>query len=166
MNPQWLEWVKKVHEMHYQKLSETREEATKLSSEELTDIGYLLKKQSEYLDDLRKETDKLRALVEKIACLRSVAEEKDKFRGRIATGTPQVQKSANIPHPKKDPDNFLKLCAFLGIPEEAVMNDLIRVHWPGMKEFITKRLEEGKPIPPGLSTEDLHTHYSLRYRKR
>jgi hypothetical protein len=166
LNTTWITWAGNAHDQLYAQLSKTREEMKPLSPEELTDIGFICKKMYEQIDDLRKEVQNLQDLAEKLACLKAISEEKVKIQGQLATGTPDVSMSANLPHPQKNPEAYLALCDYLGFPEVAVQNDLFRIHWPGFKEFFTKLMGEGKPVPPGIELDKTHAHYKLKYRGR
>lgn len=166
LNANWIKWATNVHDTMYAELSSTREEMKPLSPEELTDIGFICKKAYEQLDDLRKEIEKLQNTAEMLACLKAVTEEKVKLQGKLATGTPDVSMSANLPHPKKNPEAYQALCDYFNIPPQLIQWDLFRFHWPSFKEFFTRIMSEGKPVPPGIELDKTHAHYKLKYRER
>ena len=166
LNSNWMKWANDVHDTAYSEIAETREQMKLSSPEELTDIGFICKKMYEQVDDLRKEIQRLQDLAERLACLKGEVEGKPRFAGTLATGTPSVSMSANIPHPKKNPEQYTQLCDYLGVPEQMVQWDLFRIHWPGFKEFFTAQMAAGKPVPPGVDVDKTHAHYKLRYRGR
>jgi hypothetical protein len=167
LNSSWIKWSENLHNTLYAELSKTEQEMKVKSPEELTDIGWICKKMYEQLDDIRKEVDKLQSLAEKIACLKAATVGATKIVGQLATGTVDVSMSANTPHPTRNPEDFAKLCDYLGIPDEVVQNDLIhQFHWPSFKEYFSKCMSQGKPAPPGIDLEKTHTHYKLKYRGR
>ena len=166
LNTNWIKWASEVHNTLYTEIADTREEMKTKSPEELTDIGFICKKMYEQIDDIRKEVDRLKEFAEKLACLKAVTEEKMTLRGNLATGTPDVSMSANLPHPRKNPEAYQALCDYFGIPDGMVQNDLFRFHWPSFKEFFTKLMSEGKPVPPGIELDKTHAHYKLKYREK
>lgn len=166
LHQNWINWACTVHRTLYDELSITREEMQKKSPEELADVGFVCKKIYEQLDDIRKEVENLQGLAEKLACLKAATNGQTKIQGELATATPDVSMSANLPHPKKNPEAYSSLCAFLGISEQAVKYDLIRIHWPGFKDFFSARMAQGLPVPPGIEIDKTHTHFKLKYRGR
>lgn len=166
INETWIKWSENVHNTLYEQLSKTREEMKTKPPEELADIGFVCKKIYEQLDSIRKETQRLQELAEKLACLKAVQEEKVKIHGRLATGTPDVSMSANLPHPRKNPEEYLALCDYLGIPKQMIDWDLFRFHWPGFKKFFTHQMQNGKPVPPGVKLGKTYSHYKLKYRAK
>jgi len=165
INKTWIKWATQIHDVLYGEISETREQMKIQSPEELTDVGFICKKIYEQLDDLRKETEKLQDLAEKLACLKAINEQKVKLQGKLATGTPDLSMSANLPHPVRAPEAYQALCDYFAIPEALVKWDLFRFHWPGFKEFFSRQMAEGKPVPPGIELDKTHAHYKLKYRE-
>jgi hypothetical protein len=166
LNKNWIKWATDLHGVLYSELSATRGEMKTKSPEELADVGFICKKIYEQLDDIRKETEKLQGLAENLACLKAVNQGKTRIAGELATASPDVTMSANLPHPQRNPEAYMALCDYLGIPEQCVKYDLFRIHWPGFKEFFTRLMSEGKPVPPGIEMEKTHAHYKLKYRER
>jgi len=166
LNANWIKWAEDIHNTLYGELSETKDRMAPKTSEELTDIGFICKELYGQIDDLRKRIKEVQELAEKLACLKGATERLNSFHGTLATGTPCVEMSANLPHPKKSPEEYLALCAYLGIPDQMIQNDLFRLHWPGFREFFTKEMAAGKPLPPGINLEKVYSHHKLRYRKK
>jgi len=166
MNSEWIKYAEQVQQSIFTVLAEVNETCKTKSPEELTDIGWILKKMYENLDDTRKEVDKLKRFVETLACVKATQEDKSKIQGTLATGTPDVKVAAAIPHPKNQPEAFYALCNFFNLPEEAIQNDIVRIHYPGLETWLTKRLEQAKPLPPGIDTGKTYTTLYLKYRGR
>jgi len=164
MDKNWIKWAEDVHNTAYEQLSETRETMVTKSPEELGDIGWVLKKMYENVDSLRKEIDKLKGSVERLACLKAISEDKVKLHGKLANTKPDCKVSARLPHPEKKPEEWKALCDFFGVPSEIGELDLMRFHWPGLSAFITERSAHGKPNPPGITPDTITTHYYLTYR--
>lgn len=134
---------------------------------EQADYAYAFREIYRLADDLRKEAQLNKDLSEKIACLLWVKDGTgESIRTEHCTCTPKVRMSAKIPKKSHDPEDYANLMRFLQIPE-SVWNipdedfEVVRIHWPGFIEYVSKLLEEGKPLPPGVDPEKSHPLYSL-----
>jgi hypothetical protein len=54
----------------------------------------------------------------------------------------------------------------LGIPEHMAAGDVVRPHWPGLKEYLTKLAQQGLPLPPGIDPQKTYSEYTLEVRKK
>ena len=162
-------FIKAAQDIHldiYTKIEAVCGNLKNKSKEELVDVGWAAKKASECFDDLRKELNKLESLAARLTCLKATEEEVVKVKGTYATASTELKMSANLPSRSKNPEEYVALCEFLGIPSDLNELDLIRVHWPGFTELYTRLSKEGKPTPPGIDIAKTHAIYSLRYRER
>lgn len=155
--------VSDMHTTAYQELQDVQD-AVKTCSDpkELADYSYGLREISKYSDDIRKIADAIKETAEKIACAICV---RDEHVGTIRTpycvATPKLRMTASLPSKKREPEEYNRLLEFLGIRGELSETDCVRLHWPGMVDLITMRMEQGKPLPPGMETAKTYPVYSL-----
>ena len=168
--------VQREHQAIYDVAIGIRDLAVKgeISNEDSVDIAFLLRSIAEYFDDLRRETDKIRIIIEKITCMRwmqsSLNEDPSKvtqtIQGELASGTPHLKTGAAIPNRNKDPEAHIEFMRQIGVSGEALRRNMVRVHWPLVIDYFTDLTERGLPLPKGIDTSRTYTLYSLRLRER
>ena len=161
-----LKIVEREHKTIYDVILDCRQQAVDIPNETLVDIAFILRSMSEYCNDLRKEMDKNREFVEKIACMRWVQDSLNDntdspIRGKLATGTPQLRQMASLPSQSKDPINYVKFMKRIGVFGQALKRGLVRTHWPSIVDYITELTEKGKPLPPGIDPSKTYPMYRL-----
>jgi hypothetical protein len=160
----WVLWhdVQALHRRVYDTLAwmgrRMKEERDGLSNRELCDFGFLCRELEGLLDDWRKDAKARKDLAGKLIAFNllkadenvNMMEVEDTVRGVLATAKANMRMEAEIP--RLGTAEFKRYCAFYGIPEEALAGECfpLGVHWPRAQEDINARLEEGKPLPPGL----------------
>lgn len=140
--------------------------------EEYADDAYATNEAWKLVDDMRKQLNALHGLAEKLGCAlwstQSVTGEP--IRTAHCTATPKPHISAHIPKQSEDPEGYAKLMQFLGVPDELWSRpsgaETMRMHWPGMVEYLTERAEQGLPLPPGIDPQAQRTTFSLTIRAR
>lgn len=131
---------------------------------ELADLGYLQKGLEDLCNDARKTFGAHKAETEKVLCAavsaRCVADPtaSDKVVGHLATAKPNIAIDAALP--KVGTPEYEELCRFFGCPEDGIF----RPHFPAMGKEVTRRREEGLPLPPGLGKT--YTRFYCSYRAR
>lgn len=160
--------AKRCFEETYALLVETKEYFERCNDmDELADVTYAMKQSEKFLKDLSSTLKKQRENLERIACLlwvkRNVA---DPIKTDYVTATPNLKTMASLPTKKGDPEGYAALLKWLGIREDVSEDDAVRPHWPGMVEYLTKLMEEGKPLPPGIDPGKTYPMYTLSHRKR
>lgn len=154
---------------YYGELSAIRDniKKNKYPLKELIDFIYVIRTTSEMFNDLRKEASGVEVSMINVACLLYLSRGKDgPIRGDLATGTPNVTMSAKIPSLKKDPDNFIKLMEYFGIPASPIKEGILKPYWPGLCEHISKCATEGKPLPPGIQKDSQYPVYKMQIRNK
>lgn len=153
-----------IHSEMYVMLSKLRDYAQSPQTiEDLTDVTYLLKKSHDLIHDLKKELDGAKTLLERTTCLIAITREQvDKIRTDIVTGSPHLTMGANAPSMKKDPEKFFEFCEAIGVSREVAASDVFRLHWPGMKEYLTELQAKGEPLPAGIDPDKTYPVYTLR----
>lgn len=170
MKPSAIEFFKRAVKAH----EELFLQITKLSKEieldrnlfELTDYAYALNEAYKRLDDIAHETKRLRERVTQIVVALWVTTEGEPIRTDYVTGIPDVKMMASVPSKNKDPEKYHALMEHLGVPKALYDgdNDVLRPHWPGLVDYVSELLSQGRPVPPGCNTDKLIPVYKLALR--
>ena len=162
--------VKETHTTVFQQVVEHKQLMSVEGIEQTTlvDTLYVFKQTVLMMHDMRKELDALVALIEKIVCAQWVTEslaadsKGESIRGKLATGTPSSKQMLVLP--KKGTPEYDTLLKSLGVGVKSLKNDLVRVHWPGMIEHVTKVLGQGRSIP-GCDSKTTYPVFKVATRK-
>jgi len=148
-------------------LEDLKDDVFSLPVDELVDIGYLLREIANSFDQLRKNYNNKRELIELILCRalveRSIAGNTDKiFRGVLASASPKVAQQPKLP--KRGTEEYVALCKWLGIPDDQIAKEYVSFHFPSLTKLMTENAETGAPNPPGIT--GVIPKYSVIFRKR
>jgi hypothetical protein len=158
--------LRDVFTVAYGRLVDARRKAERAefkSVTELIDTMFVYKRVSEMLDDLRKESNKLIELLEKLTCaIYATQNSEEPIRGVLATGTPDLKMGVTLPTREGDPEGFKKLMEHFGFSDLVVQNNLAGFHWPRLIEYVTILASEGKPLPPGIDPAKQYPLYKVR----
>jgi hypothetical protein len=155
-----------MHAEIYRELSQLKEQSLKCGDmQELADRAYALRDMHKYVDDLRKELDQTKSVCERIACLLWAKDsEGDPIRTDHCTASPKIKYMASLPSRTRDPEAYANLMGHLGIPDGLLPEDVVRPHWPGFVNYMTRLAEEGLPLPEGIDVDKTYPVYSLTIR--
>ncbi len=135
---------------------------------ELTELAWTLKQSHKYADDMRKELERTQKTCERLACLLWTKTDGGPIRSPSCTATPRVKMMASLPHRERDPEAYAALMSYLKIPPELWGDkdnyDVVRVHWPGFVDYLTEKIENGEPTPPGIDVTKTYPVYGLTMR--
>lgn len=163
------------HAASYKAMIETRAALVKSgvpSLTELADAIYALDRVERIADDLRKEARAFREQLDKIACLRWVERgDGEPIRTEHCLGTPQIKQMAPMPNRHKHPERYAALMQHLGIAKELWdapegFSPPIELKWTGMVDYLTERLANGKPVPPGVDPRATFTIFRVNVRAK
>lgn len=178
---------KKVHETIYTLMAQLRSEVDKCNNMvELADYAYAINGAHSFIEDLKKELWKFRELLNKKTCdiwiafaRQDPASVDRSIRTDYVTATPDVGVAPNIPSAKNDPETYKKLMDYLGIDisqwpvtetEDGEggkkLNEVVKIHWPGLCALVTAKLAAGLPAPDGVDVSKMSPVYKLALRKR
>ena len=146
------------------KMQELFESATTL--DEITDTIYAIRDSVEYLENIRKELNKIKYQLEQMACVAILARNEKSCCTEYCCGTKRMSQDFSIPTKKKDPKRYNELMATLGIPQQVTDRELVRVHWPAFKEYCAELQERGENPPAGIDPKNGHPCYSVAIRKK
>lgn len=168
------EKLEEIHKDYYEFLrlvhSGIRSAETALTQEDRADLIFHLKHMFDMFEDLKKETNVDREMLNNILCTIFVtrANKKDKnVKGEIATVTPRMKLAPKIPSPNKEPTKFGELLKALGVTNpEVIERGILRPHWPSLTEWCSECAEQGKPMPGGIDPSDTSALFETTVRKR
>lgn len=166
MRKEMVELFKRARQLHHDMYSLSYDitaemKANKLTLEDAVDLVYAVKQTWKFVNDTRAVLNGLCNLAERYVCLLWVARNTDdNIKTEYCTGSPRPKTAAKIPKRKDDPARYLSLTRYLGIPDNLVGGsdveekepdvEVVRIHWPGMVEHLTKLQAAGEPLPPGV----------------
>lgn len=164
------EEVQLLYNLVYGFLSKNNEllKSRKLSSEELCDFGFFSRELEKLFDELRKEAKARKELCGQIIAYRltqaslSDPTMKMQVQGEFATGTPDVKMEAALP--KKFTEEYYQLTDHFSVPREVAASGILKLDWKRVTEFLTKQMNDGKPIPKGFGKQ--YPKFTTVYRKR
>ena len=132
---------------------------------ELADMAYALKKIMEIFDEVEKRTRNTYELAERLLCMMwAQAGDSDPIRTPYCTITPRIRMAAQIP--KKGSVEYEELMKALGITVELQATDAVRPHWPGLVDYVTELLTNGRQLPPGVDPNKTYPVYGVTIRPR
>jgi len=164
------EEVHLLYNLVYGFLSKNNEQlkSKKLSNGELCDFGFICRELENIFDELRKEVKARKELCGQIIAYRLIQAQlqdpsiKMQVQGQFATGTPDVKMQAALP--KKDTEEYYQVTDYFNIPREVAETGILRLDWKVCSEFLTRLMNEGKPIPKGFGKQ--YPLYVTIYRKK
>lgn len=171
-----------------EKLKESVQElAVHNNINELADIAMALNESYKLLDDSRKTVKALKEKLDMLVCALWSKTPDAAQATRIATDYcyvhPKVDVVVQVPHRGTKPEAFERFMKAFNIPEElykfrqteengAVVHDsdgneiidletpeLVRLHYPGIVEWVKRELAAGKPLPPEI--EELGNKFNV-----
>jgi hypothetical protein len=132
---------------------------------ELADLAYVFKLLDDIVHDMHKKSASSYELAGRLLCLMWAKNGSgESVRTPYCTVTPRIKMAANLP--KRGTDDYVALMNSLGINAEMLETDAVRPHWPGLTDFITQRLTEGKPLPAGVDQSSTYPVYGITVLKR
>lgn len=164
--------VKAAHAAIYARILEAKARVQACNNmEEVADWAYAMREAEKFAEDLRKELGYVEELATKVACLLWVKTGTgDPIRTAYCTASPDVKMMARLPKRSQEPEQFFALMQHLGIsPELAGLNvehPVLKPHWPGMVDYVSEQLKQGKPLPPGMDSSITYPIYALAVRKK
>jgi len=152
----------------YQELLKAQKQLqTARTPEEAADMAYALNELHKWCDDMRKEAKRAKEIADRVACLLWVQRDNgDNIKTDHCTATPIIKMQPKVPKLSSDPEAYYALMDYLGIPRTTSDQELVRVHWPSMVEYLTLLAEEGRPMPKGIDPNGSRPEYRLMIRSK
>lgn len=146
---------------------------TTLTINDRADLIYALHHSGKMFEDLKKDCNKLKELLDNVVCALYVAQEagphktgEASIRGSFGMVTPDVQIQAHAPSQTQEPTRYAMLLRSLGVTnEETIEKGLLTFHWVRMMEHVSALSKAGAPLPDGLDPENTKPKYTTAVRK-
>jgi hypothetical protein len=122
------------------------------NQEYCVDAAFALKELNKLVEDIGVEIRKRLELAESIVAYRwLIAESDEPIRTEYCTASVRIQLQPAMP--PKDSAELAAMYDWLGIEHN---RDIVRIHWPSLCKLVTELVEQSKPLPPGITPENLH----------
>lgn len=158
-----LKTAEQVHKAVYLRLKQAREAVQKSATpENIADAAYCLRVASDLFDDVHKEIDKFRKVIDGIGCLMVVEQCGGNLQGKYATARGDTKGACEIPSFSKSPTEYAEMCEYFDVP----CSPMTRLHFPAVREHISEILSEGKPLPEVIQKHKLYQEAKLVATKR
>lgn len=165
--------IKAQHEEIYLAVSKLRDRfRVEGDVEVFADGVYAAAECLKFLEDSTKTLKAFKEGLEKITCAIWVKNgQTEAIKTEFCNVTPRLRMMAQIPTKTKDPERYALLMDHLKIPREVwdVGEDAkspVSIHWPGMMDYISTLIEQGKPLPPGLDKASTYAVYKASVTKQ
>lgn len=166
--------AKNFHEKCYRIISKKTETLKKSNDQrELADAVYAINAAAKYVDDSHKEMNRLEDLLEKITCLIWSRDSPDgeSIGTDYCVAIPDIKMMASLPHPRRNPKEFLDLMEFMGVPRALTdvgegRKPVVQADFNGFADYLTDLARNGRPLPPGITVEKTYPVFKVQVRKR
>lgn len=146
-------------------LAHQKLEQNTASLEDCVDAVYAIRESVNYLEQVRKDLEKLSGILQQVTCISLISRHKKSYKTDYCTATKKSSVSYGIPTKKKEPEKYVELMSSLGIPADVIRDELVRVHWPAFKEYCANLQEKGEQPPVGIDPSKGTAHFSLSIRR-
>jgi len=139
----------------------------KTTMKQNADIGYITRNIGGIADELKKECNAKCGLIGKMISFAQtkegiINEENPKsVRGKLGLAVPMVSQTPNVP--KRNTDEYYRLCEALRIPKDVAMQGVMQFHYKTLQDITTELVTNGKKPLAGL--EVTRPHYFCQFRK-
>jgi hypothetical protein len=172
--------AKAAHAEIYSALKVAEQNIAKVPIAEMVDCMLAIRSAAELCDDIRKECNRTKAILEKMACIQwstNAVNEGEIIRGICATGSPQEKTRVILPSFDKDPEAYNQLMDWLNIDvnlrdqgkilyvEGEFDTEVVKINWPGFHDYLNALLIQGYPLPPGIDQRTSYIDYVMRITK-
>lgn len=144
-----------------------RMKAKSFEQADLADLGYLFRELEREQDDARKEAKARRELATRLMCIAYVntpeglASTEDVIKGELATATLDLKMMSILP--KKGQPEYYILGEHFGMTPDLLETGLFKFDWVAVQDYVSRCMEDGLPIPPGLGKK--YPDYRATFRK-
>lgn len=146
----------------------------------LADMAYAVSECEKMLDDSRKSCSRMKELLAKLIGAQWITlPEPVRIETEYCYVHPNVKPMVQIPNRNTKPELFERWMEAFNVPEnlwkfrneageiDMETTELVRLHYPGIVDWIQKQLQDGKPLPSGVEDgAEKYNIYTLRIHPR
>jgi hypothetical protein len=139
-----------THKEIYSAIGETESYLKKGPTEEdLADCIHACNEIYKLLDDSRKDLAKKTKLLEQylFTLYTMKGDVTRRIDGHYCTARPKVSTTHRVPKFSVEYKDYKELLEFMEVPEEIIKLGILQPHYKYFGEYITKKIEQGEPIP-------------------
>lgn len=157
-----LDRLRALHHETFQIIKSTKVDD---NLEDLSDACFTLREIAKLADDLRKEAQTRKGVLERTACLiwSVMAEPPEKINAQQCTAIPHVKNVTAVPKPGTP--EYATLMSHFGVNQQFLESGLVRIHWPEWANYCDTLASEGRNLP--IAFDKTYPVYTLSlYAKR
>lgn len=161
--------VKDLHGHLYEDLVSltTRIQCGTLTKEEMVDLGFLCRETSKLLDESRKDCNARQEFLGKKIAMEVTRDSLTNpdvdttVRGTLARGAIDVKERGKLPI--KGSPAYVALLDHFYVPRQTIKSEVLKPDWTAIGNLVTLCMEEGKPLPPGVT--ETYTVFTTTFTK-
>lgn len=127
---------------------------------DLANLGFLFREGETILDDWRKDSKARKELIGFLLCKLLIELDTDLIQSDLCRA--QIDLKMRPEFPKTGSVEWYDLCHHYGINDPD--NTPIRISWQGIEKECSKLIEQGKPLPPGMT--EPKAQFSCKFTRR
>jgi len=142
--------------------------SNRLSQLELCDIGFLSREIVKICEEMRKDINAMKELVDKVLCTKIMLDavnstsKDDTVRTELCSGKPHIKKIVRVP--AKDSPEYTQMLQFFGVKPEDIDKGVLRVSYSALCAFVTEQAELGKQTPEFIP--QVYDYFTITHRKK
>ena len=123
------------------------------SVEDLADMRFVTWHLERLAAEIKKKINKLDQIVISAVTIRWLHSSLngEPIRTDYATFSPSITPIPKLPSQKEEPEKYNDCLRAMGVPDEAINTESVKIHWPALKEYIESLTEAGKPLPEAFT---------------
>ena len=161
LDQQFRELYRRTAEYHKSLIEQLETLATKIvktsSLEDVANIRFVTYHLERLGTDIKKKINQLDQLAIKATSIRwlhsSVSGEP--IRTDYATFSPGGTEVPNLPNQKEEPARYAECLRAMGVPDQAIADNIVSINWKALKEYRERLDTEGKPLPEAFGGADV-----------
>ena len=145
-----------------------RAKKSEFSKSELADISFLLRETRAQFEEIRKDIDANKGLLDRLFCLMVLQDTlmkpvlDDSVRTELTTAKPNYTKTTTLP--KQGTPESIRCNEYFGITENGAELGVASLSWKRVCKHVTELAELGKPIPEFLPK--VFDNYTVIHRRK
>lgn len=161
-------YISMNHKLMHQEIENwSKEEKDNYSAFELADSSYALREMIAFMEDTVKQLKKQENMAHaKCGVIYVTSTAEGPIKTPYCQATVHVKQIPEIPKLHKNPEEYQTFMSYLGIPQDLIDADMIRLQWNSFMDWYNTRIAQGYPTPKGIDVSKTVSTASLRIRKK